>query len=547
MTQKVTFQEACTYLRKNNDEIQLELNLLKNNCLNNSDSNLSKIYLIKHRVKEPESVYLKTKRKDKSLDQIYDYGGLRLLCLFEEDIFAVHMDFMNMLKNKDYQLKCCSAYNWNDSSMESLKTEIDKYFDGCKFEKIRRSSGYKSVHYVIKRNSSASVRIEVQLRTLVQDVWGELEHSISYKKGGVHPHIKKSFYLLSQDLSNIENLLSYLKEVNQKEHAGEDYSNKLVVPKYFLKYENKILPEFKSINIKLYNCYAEYWAIIESIDNQLISVDWVKLARAKLDDFNNHLSVSQLKENKELSYWIGMENAFLLFCEAKHEEALDAYKILLIHYSDKYCVHFRIGELYYLLGHIEQSLYSFDEAERLLVLEEIDHVNYYRIKSKLAYYYWSLGDEYIDISVAEISEAEKIYSQHKKYFDKSQYEQLVNNICWYKLEQYIVTLKKLEAEGVDSEGNDELLNKLNVTYSELKTAYAVIDSLIRENNYESSNLLDTAAWYCYWEYKKNNDTAYLAKAKEYALSINRKKALTSYPYKSFKTHMNHIQTIMSAK
>ena len=86
-----------------------------------------------------------------------------------------------------------------------------------------------------------------------------------------------------------------------------------------------------------------------------------------------------------------------------------------------------------------------------------------------------------------------------------------------------------------------------MTYSELKTAYAVIDSLIRENNYESSNLLDTAAWYCYWEYKKNNDTAYLAKAKEYALSINRKKALTSYPYKSFKTHMNHIQTIMSAK
>ncbi|MEI6533452.1 MAG: RelA/SpoT domain-containing protein [Candidatus Roizmanbacteria bacterium] len=541
MTQRVTYQEVSDYLEKNEYDIYQELKRLQYILKND------KIYLIKHRIKKPESIYLKTKRKNKPLNEIYDYGGLRLLCLFEEDIFEVHTDFITMLGEKDYELKFCSVYNWDEPSIKKFEYKITECFDECVFEKIRRSSGYKSVHYVIKRKSS-SVRIEIQLRTLVQDVWGELEHSISYKKGGVHPHIKKSFSLLSQEFLNVEDLLRYLKDVNKKEYAGEEYYNKLVTPKYFFKYENTIEPNFTEINENLYDAVSEYWKIIEElIVHPLINDSWIKSACNKLEKCREYVNLKSESENQAISYWLGMEKAFLLFCEARHKEALDEYIKLLDRNNDRYCVHFRIGELYFLLGDIEKSLQSFDESERLLTAEGIDHVNHYRIKSKLAYYYWSLGDEYIDIAVEEIDAAGDIYSQYKECFDMSQYEQLVNNMCWYKLEQYIVISKKLEAEGKDSAGNDSLLYKKQKTYDELKIAYAAIESLINEGNYESSNLLDTAAWYWYWEYKEYRDSSYLIKAKKYALSMDKKILLTSYPQKSIKIHMKHIQEIMSVK
>ncbi|ABL66070.1 GTP pyrophosphokinase [Chlorobium phaeobacteroides] len=542
MKSKVSFEDACLHLKSIAGPTKMQLLALEDNCLNNNA--VSKIYLTKYRIKKQESVYLKTKRKNKSLDEINDYGGLRLLCLFEDDIFDVHNDFVRMLHAKHYELKCCSAYNWNVKSIDKLRGEIDRYFDKNKyvFEKIKKTSGYKSVHYVVKQSGLDAEWIEVQLRTLVQDVWGELEHSISYKKGGIHPHIKKSFSLLSKELINIESLLSYLKEVNQKEIAGEEYYNKLVTPKYVFKYESQILPPCFEINVNLKVCYKQYWEIIESFETTSISHNWINQARAKLTEFNRNLTIDQLDENPELEYWIKMENAFLLFCDLKHEDSLKEYEKLLTKFGNRYCVHFRAGELYFILGHIEKALSSFDKAEDLIVVtEEIDHVNHYRIKTRLAYYYWSLGEEYIDISITEIKEAEEIFSKNKQLFDEAQYEQLVNNICWYKLEKYIIAVKKAE-----SEETEENIRNADLAFEDVSSSYVVIDTLLK-TNYISSHLLDTAAWYCYWVYKKTNDRAYLSKARDYALSINEKVKLTSYPFKSMKTHMNHIQAIMSAK
>jgi len=543
MKSKVSYEDACKHLRIIAKHTKNQLQALEELCLNDNSSS-SKIYLTKYRIKKQESVYLKTKRKDKSLDDINDYGGLRLLCLFEEDIFDVHNDFVKILQTNHYKLKTFSAYNWNSKSTNKLREEINKYYDkeDYEFETIKRTSGYKSVHYVVKASGYNAEWIEVQLRTLVQDVWGELEHSISYKKGGIHPHIKKSFYLLSKDLSNIELLLSYLKEVNQKEIAAEEYYNKLVTPKYFFKYESKIFPPCFELNSTLKACYNEYWKIIESLETVSISNDWINQARIKLSEFNKNLALDALTLNPELDYWIKMENAFLLFCELKHEESLREYENILIKYGDRYCVHFRAGELHFLLGNIEKALSSFDKAEDLLVTtKEIDHVNHYRIKTRLAYYYWSLGDEYIDISNAEMKEAEDIYMKNEHLFDRTQYEQLINNVCWYKLEKYIVTLKKAE-----SEATEENTEKVEAAFSDVTLSYIDIDRLLLNDNI-SSHLLDTAAWYCYWVYKKTNDNAFLSKAKRYALSINEKVKLTSYPFKSMKTHINHIQAIMSAK
>lgn len=531
----VSYEEATFFVEKFRPELESQLKYLQKLCQDNAVEVKKKIYLSKYRVKNPESIYLKSKRKGRSLNDINDFGGLRLLCMFEQDIPEIHDYFIRLIAGNEFNLIRCSVYNWDDKLVDLIKLVIDEKFDTYEFENQEKKSGYKSVHYIVKRNGISSPCIEVQLRTLVQDVWGELEHSISYKKGGVHPHIKKSFSLLSKDLANIDNLLTYLKEVNEKELSGEYYSNKTVVPKYYFKYEKELIPNEFLQEGRLRDHYLEYWEHIRVLDKKNVSLEWVKEARKKLLGFDGILSKQQSKM-PGIEYWLEMEDAFILFCEAQHEKSLKVYMNLLEKYPDKYCVHFRIGELYYLLNDVEKALNSFDKAEGLLLTTcEIDYVNHYRIKSKLAYIYWSLGEEYAHISVQEIMQANEIYIKNKASFDDAQYEQLINNICWYKLENYIVISESPESA-----------DKVEAAFDEVFNAYKEIEKKLSDPNV-SSNLIDTAAWYNFWVYKKTGEKKYLDVAKEYCVFMKDKAKYTSYPFRSMKLHINHVQSIMSAR
>jgi GTP pyrophosphokinase len=44
----------------------------------------------------------------------------------------------------------------------------------------RNSSMYTSVHYVVKQNSTNRRLCELQIRTLAEEVWGEISHTINY-------------------------------------------------------------------------------------------------------------------------------------------------------------------------------------------------------------------------------------------------------------------------------------------------------------------------------------------------------------------------------
>jgi ppGpp synthetase/RelA/SpoT-type nucleotidyltranferase len=113
---KGTLEEIGKYVSKITPEIENILGDLEKECIKGRDRlvNPIPIYLTKWRVKKPGSVYLKTKRKNENFKKFTDYGGLRLLCLFEQDIVMVYEFFLDVLKDNKYQLKECYAYNWDE-------------------------------------------------------------------------------------------------------------------------------------------------------------------------------------------------------------------------------------------------------------------------------------------------------------------------------------------------------------------------------------------------------------------------------------------------
>lgn len=109
-----------------------------------------------------------------------------------------------------------------NSDVEKISKIIEEEFDVDKENSIDKGKllgidkvGYKSVHYVVKMSKDRrklteykdfkNIYFEIQIRTLLQHAWSEIEHDRNYKFSGVLPaEIKRKFSLLAGNLELID-------------------------------------------------------------------------------------------------------------------------------------------------------------------------------------------------------------------------------------------------------------------------------------------------------------------------------------------------------
>jgi len=533
---KGTLEEIETHISEIAPKIEATLEHLEKECIKGRDrsENPIPIYLTKWRVKKPNSVYLKTKRKNENFKRFTDYGGLRLLCLFEQDIVRVYDFFLEVLKENNYQLKECYGYNWDGQSDQFfvLNKITEKTFPGYSLRPEKKLSGYKSIHCLVV--TKEDLIIEVQLRTLVQDVWSELEHTLSYKKGSVHPHIKKSFSLLSKDLENIDELFSHLRDISDKEKGGKTFSNHKIGPKCHFEYEDELFPKKILINDITRDIYNKYWDFIADGKKNGYDIDfpWFQEAKKELEKLKDALKSQE--SDPTTTYWLDMEDAFILFCETKYDESIAKYTEIKNNTPDRYCVYYRLGELYFIKEESEMALNYFDKSETLLEKSEKHNTyNHFLIKSRLALTYWSLGDEYIDISIQEALAAKELYDQSASSENFSKKDKLVitNSLCWYYLERYIIAKRKDDKKRLDG------------YFTDAKLRFEELNEFIAKENDFSLGVLDTLMWYHFYKYKRTKNETDLVQAKRYALQM-KGKANQNISFRIMNMHINHIQEVM---
>ena len=121
---------------------------------------------IKSRIKSPESIVRKLKRKgyevtlENMVKYVNDIAGIRIICSFTSDIYQI----ANMLRKQ------------NDIKVLSTKDYIES----------PKESGYKSYHMLVEipiylSDSVVDTRVEIQIRTIAMDFWASLEHQLKYK------------------------------------------------------------------------------------------------------------------------------------------------------------------------------------------------------------------------------------------------------------------------------------------------------------------------------------------------------------------------------
>lgn len=122
---------------------------------------------ISTRLKSPLSILEKLERKgfevnfDNIQNEIHDVAGIRIVCTFQNDIYAI----ADLLMNQD------------DVTVLRIKDYI----------KTPKENGYRSLHLllgvpVFLSSGKQLMCVEVQIRTVAMDFWASLDHKLRYKR-----------------------------------------------------------------------------------------------------------------------------------------------------------------------------------------------------------------------------------------------------------------------------------------------------------------------------------------------------------------------------
>lgn len=141
------------------------------------------IHSIRKRIKDEGHLKAKILRKrqggrvinEKNLfTEITDFAGIRILHLHQSQFTHIHKFIMQQIKSKVWRLvESPVAYTWDPESVD--------FFNKYKISTTLKPSYYTSVHYLIApANKQDGVCCEIQVRTLFEEIWGEIDHSINY-------------------------------------------------------------------------------------------------------------------------------------------------------------------------------------------------------------------------------------------------------------------------------------------------------------------------------------------------------------------------------
>jgi ppGpp synthetase/RelA/SpoT-type nucleotidyltranferase len=158
---------------------------------------------IRHRIKDPRRLKDKLRRKlrdaheegvpfditkDNLFIKVNDLVGVRILHLNTRQIEKIDKVLKAIFLEQQLALQEGPfARTWDDESRT--------FFAKIGIATQESLTMYTSVHYVVSSKSQTTLTCEIQVRTLMEEVWGEVDHTVNY------PHPSKSLACREQILA----------------------------------------------------------------------------------------------------------------------------------------------------------------------------------------------------------------------------------------------------------------------------------------------------------------------------------------------------------
>lgn len=141
------------------------------------------VHSVKSRLKDTDHLRDKISRKwvdgpitpEDLFSKITDLAGVRVIHLYSQQFEAIHAAIGEHIQQGYWHLnEPPVAYSWDP--------EATAYFTRLGVNAQTRESYYTSIHYIVKPQPDAVLTCEIQVRTLFEEAWGEIDHALNYPK-----------------------------------------------------------------------------------------------------------------------------------------------------------------------------------------------------------------------------------------------------------------------------------------------------------------------------------------------------------------------------
>lgn len=385
-----------------------------------------KIYAqVKGRIKAVESTKNKIDKKRSDghpqygLANVTDIIGFRVICHFIKDVPEVVSALLHAAKSKDVVSKHYESvriYTTTSPAQAALIKDLDRVArdHDLVFDKEEKSSRYTSIHMVWTLTERFLPRnVEIQVRTVFEDAWSEIEHALKYKGGG-------STAIVSDDMQILNTLVQGCLEFSDLIYARSRPTKR------------------EPINIEATSSDTAQGRIFEEIRALKELAAKGKIADA-LDRFDKAISTYGAAHEQDNVYELKVGRGEVLLEFGNPIDAINYYEELYKQYPDDIYIGFRLGESYKQCGDFDASAkmlsvifekifpeggpFSFPADERKRVVYE-------RVPMKLSYCLWRQGD---------IAGAAKLLQRSRLMLGKHMSESLsldyLNSEIYFELEQ----------------------------------------------------------------------------------------------------------------
>jgi putative GTP pyrophosphokinase len=175
------------------------------------------VHSYKSRLKDREHLRRKVERKNADgrnitvsnlFFKITDLAGVRILHLYQTDFSFIHDVIIGKVRDGDWILdERPKAYTWDPEAVS--------FFSKFDLEVIEKASSYTSVHYLVRPRKESPLCCEIQVRTLFEEIWGEVDHQINYPSATDNLACREQLMVLSKIVGAGSRLLDSLQRVHK--------------------------------------------------------------------------------------------------------------------------------------------------------------------------------------------------------------------------------------------------------------------------------------------------------------------------------------------
>ncbi len=190
------------------------------------------VHSVKTRIKEPERLIEKIIRKteerknkynmdfqftiDNYKDEINDLIGIRVIHIFKEQWQDIH----------EFIIKTWKVIEMTANVREGDNTKI---FDDLNIEVRPRISGYRSVHYLVELYpTNERVIAEIQVRTIFEEGYGEIDHRLRYSHKEIPEILKSNLLLFNRIVGSVDEMASLINNLSREWNEKEENYKKII-------------------------------------------------------------------------------------------------------------------------------------------------------------------------------------------------------------------------------------------------------------------------------------------------------------------------------